>query len=46
MATYKKFIAVRLGVIYDFQATNRKKGGHPLRASPPAASYWSPGSHI
>jgi hypothetical protein len=34
----KKCIAVRLGIIYDFQATNRKQGGLPVRAPiPPTA---------
>jgi hypothetical protein len=28
----KKCVAVLLGVIYDFQVTNKKQGGLPLRA--------------
>jgi hypothetical protein len=43
----KKCIAMRLGVIYDSQVTNRKQGGIPVRAQPPPKqSYWSHGSHI
>jgi hypothetical protein len=33
MAIHKKDITVRLGVIYDSQATNRKQGGLPVRAA-------------
>jgi hypothetical protein len=43
----KKCLAVRLGVIYDSRATNRKKGRLPVRAPLPLPhSNWSPGSHI
>ncbi len=28
-------VGVRLGVIYDFQVTNRKQGGLPARDPPP-----------
>ncbi len=43
----KRGIAVRLGVIYDFQASNRKQGGLPVRAPlPPPHSGWSLWSHI
>jgi hypothetical protein len=28
----KKCIALQMGVIYDSQVTNRKQGGHPVRA--------------
>ncbi len=43
----KKCVAVRKGVIYDSQATNRKQGGLPVRASLPLPySYWSSESHI
>jgi hypothetical protein len=31
----KKFVAVRLGVIYDSQASNKKWGGLPARTSTP-----------
>jgi hypothetical protein len=31
----KKCVAVRLGVIYDAQATNRKQGGLPVSPPPP-----------
>jgi hypothetical protein len=38
---HKKCIAIRLGVIYDSRATNRKQGGLPVRAPPPPqSSYW------
>jgi hypothetical protein len=45
---YKKCIVMRLGVIYDSQETNRKKGGLPARAltKPLVHSYWSPRSHL
>jgi hypothetical protein len=34
----KKYVAVRLGVLYDSHATNQKQGGLPVRAPlPPAA---------
>jgi hypothetical protein len=32
---YKKCIAMQLGLIYDSQVTNRKKGGLPVRAPLP-----------
>ncbi len=35
--SYKKYVAMRLKVIYDSQATNRKQGGLPVTAPPPAA---------
>jgi hypothetical protein len=38
---------VRLGVIYDSQAINRKQGGLLVRAPLLLLySYWSPGGHI
>jgi hypothetical protein len=33
-----KCVAMRLGVIYDSQATIRKQGGLPVRAPPPHRS--------
>jgi hypothetical protein len=37
---------MRLGVIYDSQATNTKLVGLPVLALPHCPhSYWSPGSH-
>ncbi len=36
----KKCVAMGLGVIYESQATNRKKGGLPVRAPlPPPARF-------
>jgi hypothetical protein len=32
----KKCVAVRLGVVFDSRVTNRKQGGLPMRAPPPA----------
>jgi hypothetical protein len=34
MAIKKKCVVVRLGVMYDFQATKRKQKGPPVRAPP------------
>jgi hypothetical protein len=34
----KKYVAVRLGVIYDSQVTNSKQGGLPLRTTLPPAT--------
>ncbi len=34
----KKCVAIRLGVIYDSQATNRKQGGLPVRAPSPCCT--------
>ncbi len=43
----KKWVAVRMGVLYDSQMTNRKQGVLPARTpTPPAHSYWLPGGHI
>ncbi len=44
---YKKCIPVRLGVMYNSQATNRKKGGLPARAPTPwRTPIGRPGCHI
>ncbi len=41
---YKNCVAVWLGVIYDYQATNRKQGRLHVKAPlPPPHFYWSPG---